>query len=626
MTAAAEDLLVRIDATTEQLRREMRRGDQTVAQSSQRMNRSLRRVDQGFNRLNRGVRTATRLLGAFGVALSTRALIRFAQSQIDAAAAIGKAADAAQIGTGSIQELRFAFGQLADVTDREVDQSLLRFNRRLGLAAQGAGAAKPAFDALFGEVPEFRNTEEAFDTVIAQLEQIEDGAERAALASQFFGDRVGPKLAGAIGRGVGSLDRLRREAVETGIVLEDDVIRNAEQIKDEFDRASRIIKTRFMAAINEATPLLIAMARHMERVATFWGRTFGQREERQIRSQVTALVRERQGLMRDLERGTRFGMPLSDEDIRERRERIIEIGDEIGRLTEKLVALEEAQERARPDTTPTPVPAPEPEAVDVAFPEALANLERRVHEQEQLNAALRQNRAEYRAVSDEIARVNAVSDFHNRLVEDEIDNAAELAEQYDEVFRSLQKLEQEYEDLDGALRDAAEANRQFFMVFESALEDAIIDMNDFRDIFRALVEDIQRVFIRQQITGPLVQGLAGAFAPNADGNVFAGGRIQPFARGGIVDSPTLFPMSRGAGLMGEAGPEAIMPLSRTRDGRLGVIAEGGNSVNNVFNFSIDARGADEGVEERIRQAVREGQASTIAQMRRMQQSRGTSRV
>jgi plasmid maintenance system antidote protein VapI len=61
--------------------------------------------------------------------------------------------------------------------------------------------------------------------------------------------------------------------------------------------------------------------------------------------------------------------------------------------------------------------------------------------------------------------------------------------------------------------------------------------------------------------------------PNAMGNVFSGGRVVPFADGGVVSGPTLFPMANGTGLMGEAGPEAILPLKRI-NGRLGVEASG----------------------------------------------------
>ena len=58
--------------------------------------------------------------------------------------------------------------------------------------------------------------------------------------------------------------------------------------------------------------------------------------------------------------------------------------------------------------------------------------------------------------------------------------------------------------------------------------------------------------------------------------------------GGIVNRPTLFPFAKGIGLMGEAGPEAIMPLRRGADGKLGVAGGGGGST--TINVSVDAKG------------------------------------
>lgn len=100
--------------------------------------------------------------------------------------------------------------------------------------------------------------------------------------------------------------------------------------------------------------------------------------------------------------------------------------------------------------------------------------------------------------------------------------------------------------------------------------------------------------------------LAGLFG-FAKGGVFAGGVVTPFAKGGVVNKPTLFPMANGAGLMGEAGPEAIMPLKRGADGKLGVRTNGGSGGGNTYSptFNIDARGADQAAVARLERSLSE---------------------
>ena len=72
----------------------------------------------------------------------------------------------------------------------------------------------------------------------------------------------------------------------------------------------------------------------------------------------------------------------------------------------------------------------------------------------------------------------------------------------------------------------------------------------------------------------------------ARGGVFNSGRIIPLAAGGVVSSPMLFPLANGLGLMGEAGPEAVLPLSRLPGGELGVRAQGGSQpVTVIMNIT-----------------------------------------
>ncbi len=94
------------------------------------------------------------------------------------------------------------------------------------------------------------------------------------------------------------------------------------------------------------------------------------------------------------------------------------------------------------------------------------------------------------------------------------------------------------------------------------------------------------------VVGKGVQSILGGLLPFAKGGVFGGGRVAAFAKGGVVDGPTPFPMRGGTGLMGEAGPEAIMPLTRGADGKLGIRAGGGGgAVHVTMNISTpDAAG------------------------------------
>ena len=81
----------------------------------------------------------------------------------------------------------------------------------------------------------------------------------------------------------------------------------------------------------------------------------------------------------------------------------------------------------------------------------------------------------------------------------------------------------------------------------------------------------------------LFSGLAGSIGSTASNAL---GSIKPFAKGGVIGTPSYFPMmDGGVGLAGEAGPEAIMPLARGSDGRLGVSGKGGASPCSRYRAS-----------------------------------------
>jgi phage-related minor tail protein len=112
----------------------------------------------------------------------------------------------------------------------------------------------------------------------------------------------------------------------------------------------------------------------------------------------------------------------------------------------------------------------------------------------------------------------------------------------------------------------------------------------------------------------LLSGLTGSGGSAASTSLAAAsGAIKPFAAGGVIGTPSYFPLSGGgAGLAGEAGPEAIMPLKRGPDGRLGVAGNsGGNTITiQIATPDLDAfRRSESYITGQIARAVARGQRS-----------------
>ena len=109
-----------------------------------------------------------------------------------------------------------------------------------------------------------------------------------------------------------------------------------------------------------------------------------------------------------------------------------------------------------------------------------------------------------------------------------------------------------------------------------AFASAIVYGDNLGDSMKRLAQEIMFAYVKalllKYVFGPM-QNFLGGLIGLADGGVVSSGKLVPMAKGGIVNSPTIFPMAKGLGLMGEAGPEAVMPLSRGPSGELGVKAD-----------------------------------------------------
>ena len=239
-------------------------------------------------------------------------------------------------------------------------------------------------------------------------------------------------------------------------------------------------------------------------------------------------------------------------------------------------------------------------------------------------------------------------EHHEKLIDEWEDYEDAIKEAEEEKWKFLESLAQETQ-LEKILREKkekeleeAEKQSEFMITLsertanamEQTFSDVYFDamtaeLTSFQDYFEAFANSLKRMWadILGQMTkewimsflkmgqssgggnaGGFFSSIASAFsamggsagggaAPTGGpaagmGAVFTPHGMSAFARGGVVDRPTIFPFANGTGLMGERGPEGILPLKRTASGELGVKSEetGAKSANVSFNiYAIDTQ-------------------------------------
>lgn len=135
----------------------------------------------------------------------------------------------------------------------------------------------------------------------------------------------------------------------------------------------------------------------------------------------------------------------------------------------------------------------------------------------------------------------------------------------------------------------------------AAFAKGIIEGKRFEDVLRSVANTLKESLIKSAVStvsgavSSLLNSGVKSLAGLVNGGLGAGGAtmspVLQFAEGGVVAAPSYFAMGRGLGLMGERGAEAIMPLSRGPDGKLGVRA-GGNGERRPVNVTVQVSTPD----------------------------------
>ncbi|MCW2255089.1 lambda family phage tail tape measure protein [Providencia alcalifaciens] len=236
----------------------------------------------------------------------------------------------------------------------------------------------------------------------------------------------------------------------------------------------------------------------------------------------------------------------------------------------------------------------------------LANLGDQISRQEHLNKLqdqsdkyVKQQEARQKAITDSLGK--STLELQRALEIEQLRSTYGNTPQWDTV-RSAKQATFDKEDaaktdwVAGAstawkdYRDAAlDANAQIQNVtsatlngFSSTLASVLVDgQANFRDFTKSILKMLAEIALKM----PIVKGFEafgfGGVTANANGGVYNTPGLSAFS-GQIVSKPTLFPFAKGAGLMGEAGPEAILPLRRGANGKLGVVAAGARQNTGDF--------------------------------------------
>lgn len=207
-------------------------------------------------------------------------------------------------------------------------------------------------------------------------------------------------------------------------------------------------------------------------------------------------------------------------------------------------------------------------------------------------------------------KTDANNEFYTRQLEEEAaykEKIRSINEMYLEQEREEALKKQElYENIGGYITDS------FMTMYDSLISGNEKFSESFKKMAANILRDISNMIMRMMILKAVmsIMGMIGGDKPTptvamdpggvtkafhlANGGVLRNGNVIPFANGGIVTRPTIFPMAKGGtGLMGEAGPEAVMPLKRGRDGKLGVAGGGGINISNNIVIENGGQMADD---------------------------------
>jgi hypothetical protein len=598
----------------------MKKAKDAVQKNATGMSAAMGKVGKKFTE----AATALNRYAGYAVAAAIAASVAFIKKQITVADEMGKLAQA----TGTTSEYLSSMALVASqggTTLETVAKGTKKLSQNMYDVSKGIGEAKDAFEDLNIKVANsdgtLRSSEEVMKDIATRFSKMEDGAAKTAYAMDIFG-RAGAELIPMLNGGRDGIEQLQKKAEEMGLVISTKTALEAAYFNDQLDilmksaqGAGRGIALDLIPWLNETLAVMKLAKEESGTLMAAWV-GLGAVGDAIFGSSTTQKIKQ-----------TKKQLELL------RTEGIPGLGDlggiasqEIAKLEKELASLEaqkEAEDKAEEQRMQNSLKRYQQEA-----DARRRNTEAMIRAQQERQAASEAAALEKEKEKQHELRVNAYIEDEARkwaaLEEYEKEYAEKQADFSDAHKRAtlstteyeLVKLDEQYQAYAAYIDDKTQLDEWYQARKTAILEDsvdkekglidelkqsiegwgrdstnAIVEFArtgemSFSDMIDSMIDDLMRMFIQQQIMGPMFKSIGGfdfgSLWPFAKGNAFQNGNVIPFAKGGIVTRPTVFPMAQGAGLMGEAGAEAIMPLTRI-GGDLGVKSTGGGAVVNIYN-------------------------------------------
>lgn len=253
MAISAEQLNIILNARDKEFTKAMERNQKRVERFAKQSQKNLSATGAAFSQIGKK-------LAPVLAALSARAAVDAISDVVEKLDDIGKTADRIGITTSALQELRVV-AESAGVSQAALDTSIEKLGRGLAEASMGIGTAKVALEQLNLSADDLMDLglEDAMGKIADEINKVPSPMERTALAMQLFG-RSGAPMLNLLREGSDGMSQMRKDARELGVVIDEDLVRNAEDAQTKLDLMSRVISAQLSSALVELAPLLVGAA------------------------------------------------------------------------------------------------------------------------------------------------------------------------------------------------------------------------------------------------------------------------------------------------------------------------------------------------------------------------------